>query len=219
MNASTVPDALMVLGSRCPHCPTVLQGLSELIKQGKIGRLEIINLEQRPELADTLGIRAVPWVQLGPFQLEGLRSPAELAQWAERANSDEGLAEYFKELLKEGRLQQVVEHIQRKPAALRSLLLLLVDPDIELQITLGIGAVMEHFADTDALRAIVPALGELTQNDAARIRNDACHYLGMSASAEAVPYLQACLNDSDDDVTEVAQESLDNLKQAGVNID
>lgn len=217
MNAVTPPDALMVLGSRCPHCPTVLQGLSELIKQGRLGRLEVINIEQRPDLAEELGIRAVPWVRLGPFQLEGLRSPAELREWAERAASEEGLAEYFQELFKEGKLQQVVDHIRRSPQALRSLLDLLADPEVELQVSLGIGAVMEHFVDTDTLRAIVPELGELTRHSEPRIRNDACHYLGMTASPDAVGYLKACLNDSDKDVAEVAGESLDILQEAGID--
>ena len=46
------------------------------------------------------------------------------------------------------------------------------------------------------------------------MRNDACHYLGMSASPEAVPYLRARLEDSDPGVVEVAQEALDQAKAA-----
>lgn len=215
---ATPPDALMVLGSRCPHCPTVLQGLGELIKQGRIGRLEVINLEQRPDLAEALGIRAVPWVRLGPFELEGLRSPAELKQWAERAGSPEGLAEYFEELLREGRLQQVVDHIRRDPPALKGLLIPLADPEAELQIRLGIGAVMEDLAGSEALQAGVADLGELTRHEQALVRNDACHYLGMSASPEAVPYLRARLEDSDPGVVEVAQEALELLSDAGITL-
>ena len=215
---STPPDALMVLGSRCPHCPTVLQGLSELIKQGRIGRLEVINLEQRPELAEELGIRAVPWVRLGPFELEGLRSAAELKQWAERAGSTQGLAEYFQELLKEGKLQQVVDHIRRDPSALKGLLVPLSDPEAELQIRLGIGAVMEDLAGSEALQANVAGLGELTRHEQALVRNDACHYLGMSESPEAVPYLRARLQDSDPGVVEVAQEALEQLRDNGITL-
>lgn len=215
---STPPDALMVLGSRCPHCPTVLQGLSELIKQGRIGRLEVINLEQRPDLAEELGIRAVPWVRLGPFELEGLRSPAELKQWAERAGSTEGLSEYFQELLKEGKLQQVVEHIRRDPPALKGLLAPLADTEAELQIRLGIGAVMEDLAGSEALQAAVSDLGELTRHEQALVRNDASHYLGMSESPAAVPYLRERLQDNDPDVAEVAQEALDQLSDAGITL-
>jgi thioredoxin-like negative regulator of GroEL len=101
------PDALLLLTSTCPYCPTVLAALSDLVKSGDIGRLEVVNIGAHPEIAQQYGVRTVPWVRIGPFELEGLRSPAELKQWVERAGTPEGLAEYFHELLKEGALLKV----------------------------------------------------------------------------------------------------------------
>ena len=92
------PDALLLLTSTCPYCPTVLAALSDLVKSGDIGRLEVVNIGTRPEIAQQYGVRTVPWMRIGPFELEGLRSPAELKQWVERAGTPEGLAEYFHEL-------------------------------------------------------------------------------------------------------------------------
>ena len=47
-------------------------------RTGDIGRLEVVNIGARPDIAQQFGVRTVPWVRLGPFELEGLRSPAEL---------------------------------------------------------------------------------------------------------------------------------------------
>ena len=99
---NSVPDALLLIASGCPHCPTVLQGLSELVKAGVIGRLEVVNIGAHPEIAQGHGVRGVPWLRLGPFELEGLRAPAELRRWAERAGSNAGMADYVAELLKTG---------------------------------------------------------------------------------------------------------------------
>jgi hypothetical protein len=205
------PDALLVLGTRCPHCPTVLQGLSDLVKQGKLGRLEVINLDQRPEEAQARGIRSVPWMRIGPFELEGLRSPAELRQWVERAASPSGLTDYFSEMLTEGRLAQVERVINAKPEAFAALLPLLGDPETELQVRVGIGALAEEYAGQPALQGSIEQLGELSTHDDARIRNDACYYLGLSGSADARPYLEQARQDQDSDVRETAEEALAEL--------
>ena len=42
------PDALLLISTRCPHCPAMLSALADLVKQGTIGRLEAVNLEQHP---------------------------------------------------------------------------------------------------------------------------------------------------------------------------
>ena len=70
----TAPDALLLMGTHCPYCPTVLQGLESLREAGIIRKLEAINIEEHPEIAQAAGVRTVPWVRIGPFELEGLRS-------------------------------------------------------------------------------------------------------------------------------------------------
>lgn len=211
MTDSHAPDAFLALGTHCPHCPAVLAGLSELVKQGLIGKLEVVNLDQRPETATELGIRGVPWVRIGPFELEGLRSPAELKNWAQRAGTTEGMADYFREVLSEGKLEQVSRIIDQDPTAMDALLHLLADPDTELQIRLGLSAVIEDYAGQPELQHITEKLGQLTRHDDARIRNDACYLLGLSGDRRALPYLKERLKDSNTDVRDTAEESLEEL--------
>ena len=208
LNSNTPPDALLLIANGCPQCPTVLQGLGDLIKAGRIGRLEVVNITQRPEVAQTLGVRGVPWLRLGPFELTGLRSPAELAQWVERAASATGLAEYVSELLTAGDLAGVRTTLQRAPQTAAALVQLLVDPQAELQVRLGVAAILEDLAGSALLAGQIDALGALTRHDDARIRLDACHALGLSHNAAARPYLEALRGDIDADVREEAEDSL-----------
>jgi len=205
------PDALLLLTSTCPYCPTVLAALGDLVKSGDIGRLEVVNIGVCPDIAQQHGVRTVPWMRIGPFELEGLRSPAELKQWVERAGTPEGLAEYFHELLKEGSLPKVSAQVARDPAALDALLHLLGDPDTELTVRIGINAVFEEMEGNAALQRTVPALIALSTHHDAHIRGDAAHLLSLTHDLAVQPHLQRLLTDEVADVREIAREGLERL--------
>jgi hypothetical protein len=204
----------LLINTGCPHCPTVLAGLSELVKQGLIGKLEVVNLSVQPEPGESLEVRSVPWLRLGPFELDGLRSPAELRQWATRAGTTQGMADYFGELLGDGQLDRVLSQVRRDPQLLDALLLLLEDEDTELQVRVGIGAVMESFQGEEPLARLIDPLARLTHNRNAHIRGDAVHYLGLTRNARAVPHVESLVNDPEQQVREIASESLAHLREA-----
>ncbi len=205
------PDALLLISTHCPHCPAMLAALADLVKQGTIGRLEAVNLEQHPEIGQSLGVRSVPWVRIGRIELAGVHGKAELADWAAKADSEEGLADYFHMLLKEGQLPRAQAAIEADPALLASVLPIVGNVEASLNVRLGAGVLLENFAGSDALRALLPRLGELSQHADARVRADACHYLGLTGDTAAKPWLEARVNDDDADVREIAAESLQAL--------
>jgi thioredoxin-like negative regulator of GroEL len=207
--ANTPPDALLLLGTHCPHCQTVLQGLANLVKAGTLGTLKVVNIEQRIDIARELGVRSVPWVRIGSFELEGLRSEQELAEWVARAATASGTTEWLNELLSSGKLEQVLQRVRSDPVAMDALLALFTDPDTQLNTRIGISAIMEDLQGSEALHAIVEQLGKLTQHEDARIRGDACHYLALSASPKAAGYISPLLQDADAGVRDVARESLE----------
>jgi len=206
------PDALMLLGTHCPYCPTVLKGLSELVKSGAVGKLEAVNIEQHPDIAHALGVRSVPWVRIGPFELEGLLSEKELRSWAEAAGTEKGYASYLDELLSTGKIDRAIKLIQRNPEAIKALLVLFSETGTQLNTRIGISAIIENLAGSELLQGIVDRLGELSRHDDPRIRGDAAHYLGLSGSAKAMTYLERLEDDGDADVRAVARESLHSLK-------
>lgn len=207
--ANTPPDALFLLGTHCPHCPTVLQGLANLVKAGTLGSLKIVNIEQRGDIARELGVRTVPWVRIGPFELEGLRSEKELREWAVKATANTGMTDWLDELLSSGNIRKPLERIKSEPALMDALLELFTDPDTGLNIRIGISAIMEDLQGTETLSSIVNRLGELTRHEDARIRGDACHYLALSGDPAATAYIKPLLKDEDENVREVARESLE----------
>ncbi len=202
------PDALLLIAPGCPHCPTVLEALSGLVKNGDIGRLEVVNIASHPERAAALGVRSVPWTRIGPFTLDGRHAAGELKHWAEQARRGGGHGEYAAHLLESSRLQDAEKLVHQHRHTLAELVALLDEPDTSMHVRIGIGALLEGMQDTRPLRDIVHDLGRLTLSELPQTRADACHYLGLTGSPEARPYAHACLEDADPEVRQIAMETL-----------
>lgn len=207
----TPPDALLFITPGCPHCATVLQGLSELVKQAHIGKLTVVNVAAHPEQAAEYGVRAAPWLRLGPFTLIGAQSPAELRLWAEWASGEEGVAQYVEHLLKQGGYQQAMAFIAADTQRLKPLLAVIANPEAGIDVRLGVSALLEAHANTPALQKLLPQLAELTRHADHRVRADACHLLGLTGSAAARTHVGICLNDAYEEVREIAAEAMEEL--------
>jgi HEAT repeat protein len=212
MTTAPPPDALLLMGRQCPYCPTVLKGLQALKAEGVIGELETVVLEDHPERAAELGVRSVPWVRIGPFELAGLRSEQELREWAKRAGTDAGMAAWLDELLSSGQVEKGIALVRDNPGTLNALLLLLADPDTQLNTRIGISVIMETLEHSTALRGVVDRLGELTRHAAPGVRGDACHYLALAGDPAGATYIRPLLEDADAGVREIAGESLQALQ-------
>ena len=209
----SAPDALLLISTHCPHCPAMLASLAYLVKQGAVGRLEAVNLEQHPEVGQALGVRSVPWLRIGRIELAGVHSQTELAEWAAKADSGAGMADWFHLLLKEGQLPRAQAAIEADPALLAAVLPIVGAVEASLNVRLGAGVLLENFAGTEVLRALLPRLGELSQHPDARVRADACHYLGLTGDAAVRTWLEPRLKDEDADVREIAAESLQEISR------
>lgn len=214
MSRPVPPDAQLLLSSRCPHCNAMLDDMTELVKQGWLGRLDVVNVEARAELARDLGVRTVPWVRIGPFALSGARRRGELLDWIERVGRPEGMADYFHSLLRDGHLAQVLDVVRRHPETMAALLPIVANPEASINVRIGAGVVFEEFAGQPPLQALLERLGELTAHPDARVRADACHYLGLTGSPQAIAYLERCRQDDDGMVREIALDSLQAIQGA-----
>lgn len=121
------------------------------------------------------------------------------------------LSSHFNALLSSGKAGEVRARIQREPATLQAVLELLANARTPLSGRVGIGVVMEDLAGSAILQQQVDALGKISQHPDARVRADACYYLGLSGADRARPYLQARLQDQDAAVQEVAADALGDL--------
>ena len=205
------PSILMFMGTQCTFCGPMMQMLTEFMKAGRIAELRVVNIEANPELARQYGIRSVPWLQIGPFELAGSRSKQELLLWIERASSFEGLSEYLEEVLSEGKMEYANKLIKRYPQALENVIDLMADPEAKINVRLGVGVIIEDMATSKEFKTVIPRLIEYLSNDDARIRGDACHYLSLTKDVTYVPEIKKLLSDENEEVREIAQDSLDEL--------
>ena len=214
MSASTTSplEAELLIATGCAHCPVVLEGLSSLIKEGVISSLRVTNIVSQPERAQELGVKSVPWLQLGPFTLQGLHSPAELREWAQRAGSLEGMSVYLHDQLKQGNLEAMVQLLAAQPQWLEALLPLLEDEDTDMKVRIGVDAMLESLAAQIDLSSLVKELGRLSQHERQALRSDATHYLSLTGSPAAIPYLEARLQDDSAEVRGIAEEGLAELQ-------
>lgn len=212
--SGTPPDALLFITPDCLHCPAVLQGVGELVKQGLVGRMTVVNAATHPEQAAEYEVRAAPWLRLGPFTLTGAQSPAELRRWAEWASGEEGIAHYVEHLLREGGYQHAGAFIAAEPHRLKPLLAVIANPDANISVRLGVSGLLEAYTNTPELQWLLPDLAELTRHADHRVRADACHLLGRTGSAAARAYVEVCLNDANEEVREIAEEAMEELEAA-----
>ena len=205
--------ATLLISTACPHCAGLLKILCQWVKQGDIDHLEVINASGMPqETVEQFGVRSVPWLRLGEFELQGAQSEGQLRHWLERVGTVQGTADYFAHLLASGALSKVTNMINMQPAHLSALVRLVADPQADMKVQLGVGAVLEQLAGSDTLLTIVDELGGLCGNSSAKVRADAAHYLSHTASPRAIPYLTPLLHDGDKDVREIADEALNAIK-------
>ncbi|OOG28747.1 thioredoxin family protein [Thioalkalivibrio denitrificans] len=204
--------ALLLVAPGCPHCPTVLEGLATLVKDGTLGRLEVVNIAVESEPAATLGVRSVPWARIGAFELAGLHSPEELRHWAELAGREEGMTIYLADLMATGRRDQAGALLRKDPSLMHHLAALLGDTDSELSVRIGVMATLEELQEEGALEGQAPLFAPLTAHANARVRADACHALTLIGGPDALAALEARVTDPDPEVRETALDGVEALK-------
>lgn len=216
---TSAADALLLIAPGCAHCPVVLEELSKLIKQGKIGRLEVVNVAEHPEVAEQVGSRSVPWTRIGHFEFTGVLSHAELLHWISLATQETGLAEYYSHLLETGQLDTVILLLGRPPHSLHQLVSLLFKKQLPMAVRIGIGAVLEEFQGGQLINDIISDLIELTTSQHAQTRADACHYLGLTGNPQIIPVVEHLIEDKNAEVREIAMETLELLKTSSYTHD
>jgi thiol-disulfide isomerase/thioredoxin len=211
-NTHHIAEAKLLIAPACPHCATMMSLLGDLLKEGRISRLLMINIAEQPDEAAIHNVRSVPWLKLGEMEFTGAHSRAELEHAIDMAVSDDGQQRFLFEKLKNGRLDEVIEIVESDKKQLPVLVALLKGNEVPMTVRIGVSAVIEGLQEDPAeLQKILPDLLELSESTDETIRADACHFLSLAGSDEALARLQQCINDESEMVREVAAESIEAL--------
>ena len=210
---ATPVHATLLVAPACPHCPQIKQVLTELLAQSKLASLELVDISIDLERAEQLGVRTVPWCQLNALELQGAHSRDEIVYWVEQAARQDGRQQLFDSLLEVGQLAQVESMLRRHPEAMSDLLVLFADQERQINVRIGASAVLESLQGSGVLEQAVNQIGAHTQDHNVSTRIDACHVLSFIRHPSAMNFLRQALEDSDAEVREVAQESINELSE------
>jgi len=205
------PEAVLVVAQQCPHCTAVMSILSDMIKHAKLRELRVYNIQHIPD--ELRHIRAVPWIRIGPFELQGQHTAAELVSWADRASNPDAIGDYLNDLLANGQLEQAGSFLSRQPEHLPLLIKLTADENTPMATRIGIGALFEGLYDSKELFALASDLIRLSDHRDARVRADCAHFMGLTYNPAVIPVLEKMISDSNEEVREIARESLELVKK------
>ncbi len=209
--AASTPEVRLLVGTHCAHCQQVLGILANMVKKGEISRLDVINVEQKAEIADELGVRSLPWIKMGRFELTGARNEKELKEWALKANSTEGMLLQLNEWLTTDQLATAEAAVVEDPDYLEAIMQILAEPEAKINVRIGIGVIIESIQGSEILRKYLPSLIKLTTHHSASVRADIAYYLGLTFDSHAKEALKKLLNDENADVREIAADALEEL--------
>jgi hypothetical protein len=113
-------------------------------------------------------------------------------------------------------LPKALDALQRHPQWMASVIGLIASGESGISVRLGIGAMLEELAGTAHLSDYLEPLAALLKSDNHGVRADAVHYLGLSRSPKALPYLKQALEDPHEEVREIAGETLEELAELGI---
>ena len=213
-NMQPPPQVTLAIAPGCPHCPGMMEILGQLVKKGDIASLQTVNIAVQQEFATNNEIRSVPWLKIGPFILQGLHTQQEISRWIERCQSETGIQDYFAELLSNGELATVSRAIQASPDIIHQLVPLISSDQTNINVRLGMAAILEELAGQTILENLLDDLVALLKHQQARVRGDAAHFLSFIPSARTIAALKAAANDPDDEVREIVEESLEELEDS-----
>lgn len=200
------PDALLLMTAGCPHCPAALQALTALLKEGAIGRLEVVNVAIHTEEAEARGVKSVPWIQIGPYEVEGVSSPGKLRELAKGINNDTVFDAWLLETLKAGHRQKFESLVRREPHRIHALAHLMRNPETSMAIRLGLGAILEELQGSGLTDPLIPALGGMLESQDQLLKADACHFLTLIGGEGVRSFMKQCQNDADPEIREMADE-------------
>lgn len=206
-------DVKVFIAAACPHCPETVRRIAPLALHRPWIQISIVDGVLFPELADPLGIRAVPTILLdGAFRWTGSMDMNEFLETMIHRDGALLPASALKTLLKEGQADRLAEMMIERGTIFPAFTDLVTHP--EWSVRLGAVVVVEEIVDQNPglAASILPPLWERFSAVDTTVKGDILYLTGLAGSPEVWGNsLQAVLgSDLPEDVKDGAREALDN---------
>jgi glutaredoxin len=201
----------------CPHCPNMIRMTGEMVKQGKLGHIEIINIAVENTLAKQANIRSVPTFVIGDFMLTGVQTETELLNWLQKSTVQTGREDYLNQEFEQGQLDHVIELVEQQNDWLDLMLDMLGSMQTPLTTRIGISAVFETLQGSELISRRIEQICRLAADQHESIRVDMAYLLGLSEDRAALTCLEKLTEDSFDEVRQTAQEAIETILDANPN--
>ncbi|RLI89911.1 MAG: hypothetical protein DRO98_00105 [Archaeoglobales archaeon] len=206
-------EVVVFVAPFCPHCAKVVEIANKIAIANPKIKVRIVDVSLLTKLGERFGITSAPTVVInGEIKLVGELSENELVEWIYRANSEYKF-DYFVTLLRDGRIDEVMEIISKKPEDVEVLGEILDQP--ELMARIGAMILLERvFRDKpEAIEIAKRKIRELLLSDDSVKAQDAAFILGKIGRKEDIPLLQKLLESRDSEVREAAREAINEIEE------
>ncbi len=191
----------------CPICPQMERLFRQLHEEGKLERLQVIDITKQPDRAQQLGIRSAPSYLINGVLFSGLKQRGEIERLLQQ-NQGEQWRSLLSEELAEGGMEAARQAVFGNEAARHALFDLLEDEETPLVVRIGLSAIIEDLATEGLLETDQSRLLKLAQHPDQRIALDGLYYLSLLHSPEAIEALSRVADDETHPLHEQARELL-----------
>jgi len=195
----------------CPNCPVVVGACLELAARFDQLRLEVVDAMYFTDLAGP--IKSVPAVVVdGAYTEIGPLSQAQLLRILRRRQEPEYQVDTLESMISAGRLADTLAWLRQEDTFSA------LDPLLRragIKERMGVMLLAEEVLEEDphALDLAVPHLLPLLQVEDPTLRGDTADLLGQIGAPGAAEALKKLLTDENEEVREVAQDSLEMLRE------
>jgi len=205
-------EVVVFIAPFCPHCARVVETANKIAIANPKIRVRIVDVSLFPELGERFNITSAPTVVINEeIKLIGELDEDELVEWLRRASGGHKL-EYFVTLLRDGRIEEVMEALNRNPEDVALVGGIIEQP--ELMARVGAMILLERlFRDNpDKVRiARDRILKILESGDSVKVQ-DAAFILGKIGRKEDIPALESLLKSEDSEIREAVREAVEEIK-------
>ncbi len=210
------PGVEVLIAAECPNCPNAVRAAVELLAQGLVSRLHVVDVRTFPAEARVRGIASVPVTICDELVLSGVRSPGELAgaleSWGTAAWMEEVLAAH----LAERRVDRAVALLE-DGSGVGAFGVLWRRSSLATRLGLMLAAQMALENVPRALDGAIVSLVPLLESEAPPLRGDTAELLGWIGHPSAVPALRRLARDPHPELAAAAAEALERLERTGAD--